>query len=131
MAMFTYTEAANVLDAVFGVATYTDPGTPQLALTTTNGTASAPGTQVSGGSYAMQPLTMGAADTGAGTNANSAAVVFTNMPDTSGVGGVKGIEIYDSVGTRRMLFGALTATKTTALGDTLSFDIGTITGALV
>lgn len=127
MAMFTAAEAAKVLDAVFNVATYTAPGAPKLALTTTAPTATAAGTPVSGGGYSMLTLTMGSANTSTGANANTVAVTYTNMPGSTTV---THVEVYDNAGTRRMLYGQLTASKTTASGDTLSFAIGAITGAL-
>jgi hypothetical protein len=126
MPMFTAAEAAKVLDAVFNVAVYTAPGAPKLALTTTAPTATAAGTEVTGGSYAKQTLTMGAANTSTGANANTVAATYTSMP----VATVTHVEVYDNAGTRRMLYGQLTASKTTASGDTLSFAIGAITTAL-
>ncbi len=117
------TEASRLLDASLGTAAYTAPTTPmKLALETATGTNSAPGTEVTGGSYARQNITFGAASNGSASNSN--AITFTAMPAAT----VTGLEIYDSAGSpRRSWVGALTASKTVAAGDSLSCAIGSIT----
>ena len=119
-------EANRLLDASFGVASYTAPTTPmKLALVTANGSATAAGTEVTGGSYARQTLTMGAA--AAGANANSGTISCTSMPAAT----VAGVEVYDSAGSpRRAWWGALTASKTVGAGDTLSFATSSITASI-
>lgn len=119
-------EANRLLDASFGTTAYTAPTTPmKLALDTANGTATAAGTEVTGGSYARQTITMSSAS--AGANANSATINFTSMPAAT----VTGVEVYDSNGTpRRAWWGALTASKTTGAGDTLSFAASSITASI-
>lgn len=120
------TEANRLLDASLGVATYTAPTGPMkvaLATTASNGTTA--GTEVTGGSYARQNVTFSAAS--AGSTSNTAAVNFIAMP----VATVTHLDIYDSNGTpRRAWYGALTASKTTAAGDTLSFAIGAIVASM-
>ncbi|GAA3878052.1 hypothetical protein GCM10022243_48430 [Saccharothrix violaceirubra] len=120
------TEANRLLDASLGVATYTAPtGSMKVALATSASSASAAGTEVSGGSYARQNVTFGSAS--AGSTSNTGAVTFTSMPAAT----VTHVDIYDSNGTpRRAWYGALTASKTTASGDTLSFAIGALTISL-
>lgn len=120
------TEANRLLDASLGVATYTAPtGSMKVALATTASSASAAGTEVTGGSYARQNVTFGSAS--AGSSTNTGAVNFTNMPAATS----SHMDIYDSNGTpRRGWFGPLSASKTTASGDTLSFAISSITIAL-
>lgn len=120
------TEANRLLDASFGTAAYTAPTTPmKLALATTSSTASAAGTEVTGGSYARQTIALGSAS--AGSASNTGAITYTNMPAATSVS----VDVYDSNGTpRRGWFGALTASKTTAAGDTLSFAVGAITVTL-
>jgi hypothetical protein len=119
-------EASRLLDASFGVASYTAPtGAMKLALVSTNGTNTSAGTEISGGSYARQTITMGSAS--AGANASSGAINFTNMPAVT----TTGVDVFDSNGTpRRAWWGALTASKTTASGDTLSFASGAITSSI-
>jgi hypothetical protein len=118
-------EANRLLDASFGVAAYTAPtGDMTLALMTANGSATAAGTEVVGGSYARQTITMASAS--GGSAANSGAISFTSMPAAT----VVGIEVYDSAGSpRRAWWGALTASKSVGAGDTLSFADGAITAS--
>ncbi len=119
-------EANRLLDASFGVATYTAPtGAMKLALATVTGTNTTAGTEVTGGSYARQTITMGSAS--AGSSANTNAITYTNMPAAT----VTGVDIYDSNGTpRRAWAGALSASKTTGAGDPLSFAIGAVTASM-
>jgi hypothetical protein len=119
-------ESNRLLDASLGTAAFVAPTTPmKLALDTVNGTATAAGTEVVGGSYARQTVAFTAAS--AGATANTALISFTNMPAAT----VTGVEVFDSAGSpRRVWFGALTAAKTTASGDTLSFAVSAITVAL-
>ncbi|GIM88896.1 phage tail fiber protein [Paractinoplanes toevensis] len=120
-------EANRLLDASWGVASYTAPtGAMKLALVSVIGSNTAAGTEVTGGSYARQTITMGSASSGA--NASSVACNYTNMPATTTVG----VDVYDSNGSpRRAWWGALTASKTTASGDSLSFAIGAITSSII
>jgi hypothetical protein len=119
-------EADRLLNASLNGTAYTAPTTPmKLALATTASSASAAGTEVTGGSYARQTI---AFTTSAGSGvSNSGAVTYTNMPAAT----TTHVDVYDSNGSpRRCWFGALTASKTTALGDTLSFAIGAVTVVL-
>ncbi len=120
------TEANRLLDASLGVASYTAPtGSMKVALATSASSASAAGTEVSGGSYARQNVTFGSAS--AGSSSNTGAVTFTNMPAAT----VTHLDLYDSNGTpRRAWYGPLTASKTTASGDSLSFAVSAITVTL-
>lgn len=126
MANIVQAESNRLLDASLGTAAFVAPTTPmKLALDTVNGTATAAGTEVTGGSYARQTVAFTAAS--AGATANTALISFTNMPAAT----VTGVEVFDSAGSpRRVWFGALTASKTTASGDTLSFAVSAITVAL-
>lgn len=119
-------EANRLLDASFGVATMTAPTTPmKCALVTATGTATAAGTEVAGGSYARQSLIMGAASVG--SSSNTTACTYTAMPAAT----VTGVDIYDSAGSpRRCWFGALSSSKTTGAGDTLTVAIGALTAGL-
>lgn len=117
-------ESDRLVNASMGVAAYTAPTGPmKLALASTASSASAAGTEVTGGSYARQTFTPTTASGGTGVS-NSVAITYTNMPTITTVAG----DIYDSNGTpRRAAWGPLTASKSTNLGDTLSFPIGTVT----
>lgn len=119
-------EANRLLDASFGTASYTAPtGAMKLALATSTGSNTSAGTEVTGGSYARQTITMGSAS--AGSCSNGGTISFTSMPAAT----VTGVDIYDSNGTpRRAWVGPLTASKTTGAGDTLSFAAGAITASM-
>lgn len=104
----------RALDWLLGL-TSTAPTTPmKVALVTAAGSDTAAGTEVTGGSYARQTLTVGAAS--AGATSNSADIVFTGMPACT----VVGVEVWDTAGTPvRFWYGALTASRTVAAGDEL------------
>lgn len=116
-------EANRLLDASLRGVAYTLPTTPMKnALLTATGSATAAGTEVTGGSYARQTITMGTA-AAAGSVANTASVDVTNMPAAT----VTGVDVYDSNGApRRAWWGPLGTNRTTVLGDTLSFAIGAL-----
>lgn len=115
----------QLLDALVGNAAYTVTTPIKLRLMTANGSDSSNGTEVTGGSYASQTITFGAAS--GGTITNDATINFTNMPAAT----VVGIELWDSNGTpKRLAYGALSANKTTAAGDTLQFAISSISLSL-
>lgn len=126
MPALTTAEANRLLDASFGTASYTAPTTPmKMALATSTSSAAAAGTEVTGGSYARQTLTMTAAS--AGSTPNSATVTFASMPACT----VTYVDIYDSNGTpRRCWWGALSAAKTLGAGDSISFPASNVTAAL-
>ena len=119
--------ANKVVDHVDGVATFTAPTTPlKVRLYTTTGTASAAGTEVSGGSYAQQSVTFGSSS--AGSASNSGAVTFSNMPACT----VTGVEVYDSAGTPlRLWWGPLAANKVMNAGDTFQFDVGALSVSVI
>lgn len=115
----------QLLDALVGTASYSVTTPIKLALMTASGSDSAAGTEVTGGSYTRQTISFGSA--ASGQIANSATINFTSMPAAT----VVGIEIYDSAGTpKRLAYGTLTASKTTASGDTLQFAASAITLSL-
>lgn len=126
MANLVAAEADRMLNASLNLTAYTLGTTPmKLALCTAVGTATAAGTEVTGGSYARQTIAF-TTSAGAGIS-NSGLITFANMPAAT----TTSIDIFDSAGTpRRCWFGSLTASKTTASGDTLSFAIGAITISL-
>lgn len=121
MAVFDTAEANRLLDAAFSTVDYAGAATgSQLRLVTATGTDAAAGTLVTGGSYANQAMTMTAAS--ARSCSNTATVAFTGMPAAT----VTGVDIYNSGGTVRKAYGALTTSRTTAAGDTLSFAAGSV-----
>lgn len=117
---------ARTLNWLTGNTTTAPTGPLLVRLMTTNGSDSAAGTEVTNGggsTYTPQSAAFSAA-TGTGASANSADIVFTNMP----VATIVGIEIWDSNGTPfRWWWGAAVASKTTGLGDTLRIVAGALT----
>jgi len=115
----------QLLDALVGTSSYSVTTPIKLALVTANGSDSAAGTEVTGGSYARQTITFDAASSG--SIANNAAISFTGMPACT----VVGIEIYDSAGSpKRLAYGPLTASRTVTSGDTVQFASSAITLSL-
>lgn len=126
MANLVQVEANAILNASSGQAAYTAVVAPiKVALVTTTGTATAPGTEVTGGSYSRQTITFAAA--AAGAIASNLALNYTVMPACT----VTGVDEYDSAGTPvRRWFGALSASKTVNAGDTFSIASGSYTKTL-
>jgi hypothetical protein len=115
----------QLLDALVGTAAYTVTTPIKLALVTANGSDSAAGTEVTGGSYARQTITFDAAS--GGSISNNAAISFTGMPACT----VVGIELYDSAGSpKRLAYGPLTNTRTVTSGDTVQFASSAVTLSL-
>lgn len=115
----------QLLDALVGTTPYSVTTPIKLALVTANGSDSAAGTEVTGGSYARQTIAFDAASSG--SIANNAAISFTGMPACT----VVGIEIYDSAGSpKRLAYGPLTASRTVTAGDTVQFASSAITLSL-
>jgi hypothetical protein len=109
------------LDFINGL-TPTAPTTPlKVALVTAAGDDATAGTEVTGGSYSRQTLTVGAASGGATTN--SADLSFTGMPACT----VVGWEIWDSAGTPvRLWYGPLDTNRTLAAGDEYRINAGSL-----
>lgn len=129
MAGIVQVEEQNLVTGWLGIGAYTAAATPmKLALATATGTATAAGTEVTGGSYGRQTIVFTAAAAATpSTTANTALISFTGMP----IATVTGIDIYDSTGSPvRRAFAALTASKTTGAGDTISFAISAIAASL-
>lgn len=118
-------EAQRLQNAHLGLAAYTAPTTPIMQrLMSANGSASANGTQVTGGSYTPQSLTAALpASSTNGTITNTGTITYSGMPSTT----TNGVEWWDSAGTpRRQAWGALTTPKTTGAGDSLSFAASSV-----
>lgn len=119
--------ANKIIDHTNAVAAFTEPTAPLKArLYTVAGSASAPGTEVTGGSYAPQSITMGSA--ASGTAANTGTVTFSGMPACT----VVAVEIWDSAGSPvRLWWGTLAASKTLSSGDSFQFDVGALSVSVV
>jgi hypothetical protein len=129
MANLVQAEAKKWLEASLGGTAFTAVSSPQVALITnvTAPTATAAGSEVTGGSYARQGFTAGTATAATpSVIANTNVISFTGMPACT----VESIEIYDGGGTRRLWFGTLTTSKTVGAGDTVSFASSAISISL-
>jgi hypothetical protein len=107
MAALVQVEANGLLDSSMAGTAYTAPTTPiKCRLMTANGSGTAAGTEVTGGSYVSQTATFAAAS--AGSKSTNANLTYTSMPAVT----VVGVELWDSAGTPiRRWWGALTASK--------------------
>jgi hypothetical protein len=115
-------EGNKLLDASLGTATYVATVTPlKCRLMTANGSSTAAGTEVTGGSYASQTATFGSAASLTATG--SGTLTYTVMPACT----VVGVELWDSAGTPlRKYCGALGASKAVNAGDTFSLTSLTV-----
>jgi hypothetical protein len=113
----------KLLDHFLGTAAYTMPTTVYVGLYTVaptdTSTGTSGGTQVTGGSYARQTAVFsGAVD---GTTSNTANIDFAGMPAATTVA----IGVFDALTSGNLLlWGTLTANKTTDAGDTLRIATG-------
>jgi hypothetical protein len=109
----------KLIDHFLGTTTFTMPSAVYVALFTVAPDDTGGGTEVTGGSYARQVATFTAASSGA--TSNDSNIDFTNMPAATTVA----IGIYDNVTSGNLLlWGTLTANKTTDAGDTLRIATG-------
>ena len=107
--------------------TVTAPSTGvQLRLMTANGSDSAAGTEVTGGSYAGQNITLSASSGGSACT-NGSDITFTGMPACT----VVGFELWDRGGVpRRFWFGPATASKAVNAGDDYKVAAGDLSVSL-
>lgn len=122
--------AKKVQDHLHGGTALTQPTGHKMLLYTVIGTATTGGTELTtGGGYTAgtgQTIAFSAATTATpSVSANSGIVAYTNMPATT----IVAVEIKDGSSVR-MEWGGLTANKTTASGDTLSFAAAAVQSAL-
>lgn len=95
--------------------------TPFLALFAANPTPAGTGTEVSGGSYARQPITFGTISGGA--MSNTAAVTFSGLPNAN----ITHYGIRDAVTAGDLkVYGTLNSTAVVISGDQVQFPIGSI-----
>jgi hypothetical protein len=122
----TYLQNA-IINATLRNTAYTSPATVYVALSTTTITAGGSITEVSGGSYARQAVTLSAPSSGA--TANSANVVFPTA--TGSWGTITDIGVFDaSTGGNLLYFTPLTASKSIASGDIFQISTGNLTVSL-
>ena len=120
--MSNYLEAA-LINVTLRNTAYTTPTTVYLALYTSDPTDADTGTEVSGGSYARQAITMGAPSNGVSTN--SAAIEFPQC--TVAWGTVAFIGIRDALTTGNLLYHSpLTTSKAIDVGDIFKISAGSL-----
>lgn len=101
-----------------------------LALTSTAPSDSAAGTEITGGNYARQPISMAAAS--GGSKSNDTQILF---PEATGAAWaeIQGYDIYTAVtaGTRRWHFTlAVDDRRTVSVGDQYRIAVGALSFAL-
>lgn len=111
----------KLLDHSLGKTSFTMPATVRLALYTSDPTDADSGTEVTGGSYARQPLTVSAASGGA--TANDADIEFPVA--TANWGTITHVGIRDAGSGGNLLWhGALAASKAIDSGDQFKIAAG-------
>lgn len=130
MAFSNYLEQ-KLLNHVFRNVAYTPPTTVYVALFNTlpagDGTG---GTEVSGGAYARQAITLGAPTGGSPSSITSSALVQYPTA-TANWGTINGAGIYDSLtGGNLLEMGPLTTPKTVGTGDAFAFPVSTYSVSL-
>jgi hypothetical protein len=119
----------NILDHVFGLGDYTPASDLYVALFTAAPSDSGGGTEVSGNAYARVQVTNDST-TWSRTNStvsNLAAITFA-APSPAIWGTVTHYGIFDASSAGNLIdWGALTNSRTTAVGTALSFAIGELT----
>lgn len=124
----TQSVRVNIQKLLFvGTAYPTTPTAPfTLSVHSSASSDTAAGTEDTGGSYARQTVTV-TTPTSANPSvaATSNAQTFTNMPAVTSTD----VNIWENGGTREA-WGPMTASKTTALGDTLAYAIAAVSVAL-
>lgn len=127
MAEFTNYLENKILDHVLKNVSYTSPTTAYVGLFTAAPTDTTSGTEVSGGSYARQVLSVTTASNGITTS--SADVTFPQA--TANWGTISHIAILDALTSGNMLmYTPLTTSKTIDSGDILKISSGNLTVTL-
>lgn len=127
MAGLSATQANAILNQLLRGVAATVPTLPvKVSLHTADPGAAGTTAEVTGGSYARQSVTIGAATSG--QSANSADVTFAGMPAVT----VTHIALWDSNagGAVFLWSGALTVSKAVSAGDTFTLPASDVTAAL-
>jgi hypothetical protein len=127
MAEFTNYLENKLLDHVLNNTSYTSPTTVYVGLFTVAPTDSTSGTEVSGGSYARQVLSVSTASDGVVTS--DADVTFPQATASWGTIVALGIHDADTSG-NLLMYTDLTTSKTIDEGDILKVSTGSLTVTL-
>lgn len=110
-----------IVKHILGLASFTAPAGKYLALTTTAPTATVPGTEVTGGSYARQNLASVLTTESGGVVTSSGTVTFSSMP----AGTVVGWQIMDaSSGGNVLYYGSFDLPITLTGGSSFPISAG-------
>ena len=121
MAEFSDFLENKIIDHMLRNQAYTPPSTVYVALFTTATTDAGGGTEVSGGAYARQSITLTAASGGA--SENSADITFPQA--TADWGTITHVALMDALtGGNMLMHTALDASKTVNNGDTFKINAG-------
>jgi hypothetical protein len=121
MAEFTDYMENKIIDHMLRNQSFSPPSTVYLALFTAAPGETGGGTEVSGGAYARQAVTLSAASGGA--SSNSADITFPTA--TADWGTITHCALMDaSTGGNMLMYTPLDASKTVDNGDTLKFNSG-------
>jgi hypothetical protein len=116
----------ELLDHVFGAATYTPPATLYFALFTAAPSDTGGGTEVSGNNYSRVAVTNNATNfpaAASGAKANGTAITFDTPSGSWGT--VTHMGVYDASSSGNLLAWApLSASQAVASGNVVSFPIG-------
>ena len=127
MAEFSNYLENKILDHVLKNVSYTSPTTVYVGLFTSDPTDAGTGTEVSGGSYARQALSVTTAS--AGITTSSADINFPQA--TANWGTISHIGILDALTSGNLLMHTpLTTSKTIENGDILKISSGNLTVTL-
>ena len=124
MAGFSDYYENKVIDHMLRNQAFTPPSTVYVGLFTVAPTDAGGGTEVSGGSYARQAVTLAAAS--AGATQNSADITFPTA--TADWGTIVAAGLFDAASAGNLLaWNNLTASKTVNNGDTFKISAGSLT----
>ena len=127
MAEFTNYLENKLLDHVLNNASFTSPTTVYVGLFTAAPTDTTSGTEVSGGSYARQVLSVSTASSGVVTS--DADITFPQA--TGSWGTIVALGIHDALSSGNLLmYTDLTTSKTIETGDILKVSSGSLTVTL-
>lgn len=115
----------KLLDHILNNTSYTSPASIYLALYTSNPTDADSGSEVTGGSYARQAISFGAASSG--TCATDTTLTFSSMPS----GTITHWGVRDaSTGGNLLVYGSFASPSTLSSGDSFTVTSGDLTVSL-
>jgi len=120
MAMFDQTDATLVLKAELNGVNYTAPTTLKTKLGTSAPTATANMTELTGTGYTTGGTTMTFSTASAAATSNSSTATWTN--GSGSTWSIVGLEIWDTVGPNRHLWGTWTG-QPISIANTNSFQV--------